>query len=155
MDCNNKATIIRGNNNPIHDRIVVNDHGGMSTSPTTVDNAIPGVVCDSSVVVGDIVYMDAGGTAFRAISSSVSTSAVIGICIAKASSTSCTVQVTGYTPSIFGGLIPGQTYFLSNTVLGQLTSTYPTTANHVIAPVGIAYTSTQLIINIGQRIIRS
>lgn len=154
MDCNNKATIIRGNNNPIHDRIVENSHGS-STSPTTVDNAIPGVTCDSSVIVGDIVYMDVGGTAFRAISSSVSTSAIVGICIAKASATSCTVQVTGYTPSIYGGLVPGQTYFLSNTVLGQLTSTYPTTANHVIAPVGVAYNSTQLIINIGHRIIRS
>src|SRR5690349_7549003 len=109
MECNNNNTIKRGSDNPIYDHLVINDHG-TGSSPTTGDNSISGITCDSTVAVGDVVYVNGSGVAIKAIASGVSTSNVVGIVTDKASATSCTLQTCGYTGSIFAGLTPGATY---------------------------------------------
>lgn len=154
MECINNNTVKRGPANPINDKIVINDHGSGGSTPGVSDNSIVGVTCSAAVTVGDTVYINGSGVAIKAQANAISTSNVVGVVTAKASSTSCTLQTCGYTGSIFSGLTPGATYFLSNSSSGALTTSFPTSSGHAIAPVGKAYSASVLIINIQTRIIR-
>jgi hypothetical protein len=142
----------RGTTNPIQSKIVENDHG--SGSSGTEDNVIEGVTCDSTVAVGNIVRMN-GATAVNALANNTTNSKAIGICVAKASSTECSIQVTGFTSSIFGGLTPSQNYFLSETTPGAITTTAPTGSGEIVLHVGRAYTASRIVIQIGPQIRRN
>jgi hypothetical protein len=56
--------------------------------------------------------------------------------------------VTGQT----GGLTPGARYFLSATTAGMLSTTPPVADGHVIAPLGVAKSTTEFEITIGTRV---
>lgn len=142
----------RGTSNPIQSKIVENDHGAASS--LTGDNIISGVTCDATVAVGNVVRMN-GSTAVNALANNSTNSKVIGVCTAKASSTECSIQVTGFTSAIFGGLTPSQNYFLSESSPGALTTTAPTGSGEIVIHIGRAYTASQLVIQIGTQIRRS
>jgi len=142
----------RGSSNPIQSKIVENDHS--SGAGSTGDNTISGVTCDATVVVGNIVRMN-GTTAVNALANNTTNSKVIGICVAKANATECSIQVCGFTSTIFAGLTPSQNYFLSESTPGSITTTAPTGSGEIVIYIGRAYTSSELIIQIGTQIRRS
>lgn len=141
-----------GSSNPIQSRIVENDHS--SSSPLDGDNTITGVACDSTVVVGNFVRMN-GSTAVNALANNTTNSKVIGVCVAKANATECSIQVCGFTSSIFSGLTPSENYFLSETTPGAITTTAPAGSGQIVLHLGRAYTATQLVIQIGTQTRRS
>lgn len=151
-ECNENLTQKRGSNNPIQSKIMENEHGGGGGS--TGDNTIEGLSCAASVAVGSVVRLN-GTTIVNALADSVTNSKVLGICVAKASSTECSVQVTGYTDSIFGGLAANTIYFLSPTVPGGLTTTPPTGSNQVVLQIGKPVTPSQLVISITVQLVRA
>lgn len=152
MSCKSTNVKQAGSSNPIQDAINPADYSGGGGSDG--DNTIESITCDSSVAVGDVVYADSSGTIRSANAISISTSRVVGICTAKDTSTSCNVQTTGYTSTIFSGLIANTNYFL-DTVSGQLTSTPPTGSNQVVIHIGRALNNTRLFIQIGIQFVRA
>lgn len=151
-ECNENLTQKRGSSNPIQSKIVENDHG--SGGGSTGDNTISGLQCDASVAVGSIVRLS-GTTIINALANNVTNSKIIGICVAKASSTECSVQVTGFTSSIFAGLSDNQIYFLSPTIPGGITLTPPTGSGEVVIQIGKPVNTTQMVINISIPLVRA
>jgi FtsH-binding integral membrane protein len=70
---------------------------------------------------------------------------VDAIVVAVADANNFSYQIAGVTLSIFSGLTPGYTSFLSPTVAGTLTTTEPTTVGQVTKPVLRALTATTAI----------
>jgi hypothetical protein len=112
----------------------------------------------SAIAIGRAVYVSAADTVKLANANAAGTKQVVGLVFdtsinAAASGsiavagvvTATTTQwdaVTGQT----GGLTSGAKYFLSNTTAGALTTTAPTTG--YIAPVGVALSTTKMVINV-------
>lgn len=133
------------------DTVANYDSGG---GGSTGDNTIENVLCDSSVSVGSIVRMN-GSTAIKALADSKTNSAIIGICISKASSTSCNIQTCGFTSTVFSGLLIGANYFLSHTIAGALTTSIPTGTGTIVLYIGRALSTQQIIIQVAPQIRRS
>lgn len=151
-DCNNVNK--RGSNNPNND--AYDDTVATYTSPgePTVSNVATDLTCASSVYVGAVVRMS-GTTVVNALADSGTNSRVIGICVAKSSSTLCTVQFCGFTDTIFTGLSANTNYFLSESTLGGITTTPPTGSGEIIIHIGRTLTSSQLVIQIGTQVRRA
>lgn len=113
---------------------------------------VTGVTCDPSVAVGDIVKLNASGVAESAIASAEASSRVIGLVESKFSSTKCDIRLSGVGGELFTGLDTSKTYFLSPSVAGGITSTFPSGDEQVIVPVGHPITDKRLIVNFGLRI---
>jgi hypothetical protein len=107
--------------------------------------------CDLSLTIGQFVYVDALGILRPAKADDISTAKVIGVITGTDSSfgSPCDVKATGPVTA-YVGLVPGDRYFLSQTVLGGIQSTVPTTSGHVIKFVGTALSSTTLFIDTSQ-----
>lgn len=119
----------------------------------------------ASIVIGQPVYVDSAGTVDLAKADALSTAEVLGlvfdISIANSASggiltdgklTATTIQwdiVTGQT----GGLTPGTRYYLSAATPGKLTDIAPIVDGEVIAPVGVALSTTEMEINISHTIL--
>ena len=147
--CSNSSKTA-GANNPINDAIQPADY----TNVATGDNTLQSVACSGSVSVGDVVYIDSSGTMQPANAGSVNTSRVVGICVAKSSSTVCDVQTTGATTAVLSGLVANNNYFL-DTASGQLTTTAPLASNNVVIHVGRSIDANRIFIQIGIQFVRS
>lgn len=121
---------------------------GASLVSTDVD-------CDSGIVVGDWVKIDGNGVAQKAQADSVSNAQLAGVVQNKSSSTKCDIVHAGPTDSIFSSLDETKTYFLSNSVAGGMTLTVPTASGSVVLKVGVPLNQTQLIVQIGERLLRA
>lgn len=116
----------------------------------------------TTIGIGRAVYISAGDTVRLANANAAGTKNVVGLVfdtsinaaasgsVAVAGSVTATTgqwdTVTGQT----GGLTSGSIYYLSNTVAGGLTTTAPSTG--YVAPVGLALSTTKMVINIGPTI---
>lgn len=121
---------------------------GGSLTPTPVGDLY---TCSASVTVGDAVYISGLNTVDRAIGSATPTPDAIGLATSKPTGTSCRVLSTkGRTPGIFGGLIVGATYYLSDSVAGGITTTPPpaTAVGTKVQEIGIAVSTTELFLDI-------
>ena len=114
-----------------------------------------GVTCDSSVYVKAAVKMNVSGVAFNALADSEANSNVIGLCVKKLSTTKCNIRVLGVTAPLFTGLDPTKTYFLSDTVEGEITTVVPTASGHVVLPLGQPFSGTEFFIKKEIRQVRS
>lgn len=101
--------------------------------------------CVVTVAVGDAVYMSAPSTVDKANASSVSTAPAIGIVSSKPSGTTAYVRVSG-SISGFVGLATGQKYFLGTTA-GGVTTTPVDTPGNIAQVIGVATSTTTLMIN--------
>lgn len=117
---------------------------------------LPDVDCVASVYVGAVVYMNASGVANNAIATSEATSNIIGIVEAKSSSVRCAIRVLGVTGSIFSSLDPTKEYYLSHTAPGEITTVVPPgVTGYVVIKVGQPYSSDELLVLKGQRVVRT
>jgi len=97
---------------------------------------IKSVPCDSTVYVGAAVRMDATGTAFNGLATTLATSNIIGIVVKKPGTTLCDIRVSGTTSDIFTGLDVTKMYYLSDTIAGEITTVIPTTPTHIMLRLG-------------------
>jgi len=117
-----------------------------------------------TIVIGTAVYTSANGTVDKARGNAVGTVNVIGLVgdtsILAAGSGGIQMDgiltaTTGQWDAVAGttgGLTRDVIYYLSSATAGLLTSTAPTTVSEFVVPVGIAISTTELKIEIGQRI---
>jgi hypothetical protein len=119
-----------------------------SSSSTTDSTAIENVVCDSGVIVGDVVQMIAG-TAQKAQADSFANSKFIGIVESKPTATTAKIRVSGVSAAVYVGLTPNEEYFLSPTTPGGLVLSSSISGDAYRVRVGQAFSATQLIINKG------
>lgn len=117
-----------------------------------------------SLVIGSPVYISANDTVDKAQANAVGTVNVIGLVSDTSISTGVVggVQTDGVLAATTGqwdavagttgGLTKDVTYFLDDTTAGKITSTPPTIAGKFVIKIGIAISTTELKICIGQRI---
>ena len=107
--------------------------------------------CNVSLTLGQFVYVDATGTFQAGLADDISTARLVGVVSGIDSSfgTPCDVKATG-TVTAYTGLVPGQEYFLSETVAGCIQGTAATTSGHVMRSVGRALSSDTLFIDLSK-----
>ena len=115
---------------------------------TFTANVLSAVACDTSVYLGSLVRLDGTGTFINALADNFINSKVFGICVAKSSPILADILLPGgITPSIYSGLLYEQSYFLSPTTAGDMTTIVPTGSGQMILNVGQAYTGMRLLFN--------
>lgn len=114
------------------------------------------MLCDPTVFVGAALYMTAAGvlTNTLATTASILTSRFIGFCEEKVDISHAHVTIFGETDDIFIGLTPGSLYYLSPTSPGDILAVRPV-APYISLDVGIATSSTRIVVQKGLQIIRS
>lgn len=110
--------------------------------------------CPASVVVPDAVYISSPGTVDKASAESGigQTGDAIAIVTSKPTSITCTAAFFGVVEG-FTGLSPGIIYYLSQISPGAIISVAPSGSGQKRQRIGIAATSTQLTLQIGEAIL--
>ena len=114
-------------------------------------NLLKNQLCESSVEVGDFVYLNSSGIAAKAIADSKSTSKVLGIVENKPNLTVCDIRFFGITTVQFSGLQLDEDYWLSDSLAGTKTTVKPTISNHYAISLGQAISDSEFLIDIGTR----
>ena len=91
-------------------------------------------------VVNDVVSFS-GGTYIKAIADGTQDSEVFGIVSQVDDANNFTIVFEGFVDTL-GGLVASTTYFVSDTIAGQLTASEPTTDGHISKPILATTTST-------------
>lgn len=115
------------------------------------------MVADSTLIPGNVVYASAAGHVDKAKADASGTVKTIGLAVAAISSAgSGPIQNDGVltlttgqwdaAAGTTGGLTFNTEYYLSAGTAGLLTSTAPTTVGQYVAPIGIALSTTDLLI---------
>lgn len=102
--------------------------------------------CAASTDLRDAVYLVTDGVAATADKADAANLPVIGLVVAKPSTTSCIIQTLGYLDG-FTGLDVGETYFLDAD--GKISNTPTTVAGEALYVIGVAKSSTRLELRIG------
>jgi len=137
-----------------------NSYEGQDTKVVAVDEGtgklifidVPGLNLDflndqtvynapSTSVVGDFVHNVTSDTVVLADKGNTVNLPILGLIVAKPTTTTCIVQTLGYLDG-FAGLTPGETYYLG--LAGKITITPTTTTGDALYPVGVAKSSTRL-----------
>lgn len=116
------------------------------------ESTIQNIPCDPSVAVGDAVRMNSG-VAVKSQADNESNANFIGIVESKSSPVSANIRILGISLPIFSGLTENADYYLSDFVAGQLTTTPPSSPGSVVFRVGQAFSSSELIVVKGIRIV--
>ena len=107
------------------------------------------IYASHSLTVNTIVFVSTTNTASPALAiQSSGFIPAIGVVISKPTPITATVQYSGEIDN-FVGLVPGETYYLSDTVAGTITATAPTSTGSVVPIIGYAKDATTLILDIG------
>lgn len=116
----------------------------------------------SAIPIGTPIYISAANACEPSRANATGTAKVVGLvsAVSIAASGTGTIRKDGTLPATtaqwdaiteqVGGLTPGSTYFLSEATAGKLTTTAPTTG--WIVPVGVALSTTDFEIQIGDRV---
>ena len=122
------------------------------------ETGIINLTAAAALIAGNAVYSSAAGAVNKAQANAAGTRTVIGLTTgAIASAASGPVQVNGVLSlstaqwdavcGTTGGLTPNTPYFNSPTTAGLLTATVPTTTGQYSTQVGIATSTTEMIID--------
>ncbi len=114
-------------------------------------------VADAAMVAGNAVYASAAGHIGLAKSDALATSKTTGLSAATigsgASGPAQNNGIASFATAIWdaiagttGGLTAGTIYYLSDATAGQITPTAPSTVGHFVVPVGIAQSTTDLLL---------
>lgn len=127
-----------------------------STSLPSDDRVVKtSIICDASVSIGDWVRYESG-VLVKAKADDRNNSDVVGLVEEKPSSISANVLVTGISKEIFTGLDITKQYFLSVTSAGGMyVPPVSAASGSVVLCLGRPITSTQFIVRVAQRMIRS
>lgn len=131
--------------------------GGGTTFEATNANA-------GAIVIGTPVYVSAAGSVDKAMADAAATKDVVGLVVDTSIASSATGDIqtgglltatTGQWDAVTGdtgGLTAGTQYFVDPDTAGRLTDPAPNTAGDFVVPVGIALSTTEMIIAIHQTV---
>lgn len=109
--------------------------------------------CPATTDLRDAVHIISTGVVTTASKSDTPNLPVIGMVVAKPTTTTCIIQTLGYLDG-FTGLSEGETYYLDDD--GKITNVPTTTATEALYVIGVAKSSSRLELRIGSDyIIRS
>ena len=147
MSCKSTNVKQAGSSSPIQAAIQPADYSSVASGDNTVSN----LSCDSSVAVGDVVYVN-GSTVEKASALNYQQSLAVGIVVNKPGATTCDIATTGPV-NVLSGLDTSKKYFLSETTPGALQTTPPTTSGAYVVQIGKPIANTIFTIQI-QRIVK-
>ena len=101
-----------------------------------------------NLTAGDMIGVNASGQAVRANANSCDTRAIGAIVSSFSSSATAKVYTSKFKLTGLSGLTAGGRYYLSTTA-GQVTDTFDLTSTYIVQSVGIAVSSTELLVDIG------
>jgi hypothetical protein len=134
---NNASLLVKYDTSVSKWRVIGSTGGG--SAAITVDQV-------HDFVAGEAIYHD--GTAYkRAFANAVSTSEVLGVVSKVIDADTFQFQPAGEVKGL-SGLAAGVTYFLSESLSGEITATEPSTIGNVSVPVGVATSATTLLVGI-------
>jgi hypothetical protein len=114
------------------------------------------VDCDPSVTVGDVVRVNSSGIAVKALADVLANALVLGVVESKSEPELATVRLSGISAEgIFSGLADATQYFLSETTAGLITPTAPVLSGQVVVKIGQSYGTDRLLVQIGERVLRT
>jgi chloramphenicol 3-O-phosphotransferase len=149
-----------------YNSVTVDTYGRVTAGTTVATDQIVTSLTNGNagtVVIGRVVYSSGASTFNLANANSFSTATVVGVVtsVSTASGAAASVAVAGVVTATTGqwdavtgqtgGLTTGAKYYLSNTTAGALTTTAPSTG--VLAPVGVALSTTKLVLQVERVII--
>jgi hypothetical protein len=106
-----------------------------------------------SHVLGDVVYLDVADGAKKAKADAAGTSKAIAFATATvAAAASGSYQTNGILSGL-AGLTAGATYYLSAATAGAITATAPSATGSYVVELGVALSTTELLIEIKSRIL--
>jgi len=109
--------------------------------------SVEGTFSGPAVSVADVVYMVASAAVAPANAATMGANRTVGVCIAKPTPTTATVQFAGEA-AVFGGTLSwGATYFIDTTAGQITTSVAGFTTGDSVQVVGVAKDTNTLIIN--------
>lgn len=126
--------------------------GAVATPQTTLSNSNAG-----AITLGQAVYSDGAGSVDLARANAIATARAIGLVAAAsiASAASGAIQYGGVATSadwnaVIGStsLTPSARYYLDPTTAGHLTATAPDSAGQYVVGIGVALSTTELLIEI-------
>ena len=120
--------------------------GGGGTGGTTLQSSAGAYTVPIAVSVTDVVYGTGILAADRADNSALATSRVVGVVVAKPTTTTATIAYEGEVGG-FVGLTPAATYFLGTA--GGITATPPSTVGLYLRRLGVALNSSTLLFDPG------
>lgn len=127
-----------------------------SGSSQSANAVLENVDCDPSVTVGDVVRVNALGIAVKAQANTLENALVLGVVESKSDPELATVRLSGISAEgVFSGLTESTQYFLSTSSPGLITATAPVTSGQVVLKIGQSYGSDKLLVQIGERILRT
>lgn len=117
----------------------------MADLRTTTNSPSHGThTCTATEAVGNAIYVSAVDTVAQADATNEIKMPAIGIVVNKPSSITCYVVTHGLVSGL-SGLTAGSRYFVSETA-GAITTTAPTTSGSVVQEIGVALSTTELIV---------
>ena len=148
-----------------YNSVTVDTYGRVTSGTSSPSNGVTVSATNgevSSVVIGEAVYVSAANTISLANANAGGTKNVVGLVYDTSinSSASGNVLVSGQLTATtgqwdavtgqVGGLTTGSIYYLSNSSAGGLTTTAPSSG--YIAPIGVALSTTKMLLNLGPTI---
>jgi len=118
-----------------------------ASAANSIISAVGAFTTDTGVVVGELVYASGSFAADEADNSAVGTGPAIGIVTAKPTTTTATVAFAGEV-SVLSGLTVGADFFMGTNGSIILAGVLPTATGSVIQKVGVAVSTTTLLLNI-------
>jgi hypothetical protein len=100
--------------------------------------------CNTSISVGDVVYLSAPNFIDKADADNINKQPLIGVVDSKPSAIQAIIKYSGEITG-FSGLITGSTYYLSETP-GQFTTIAPSDPGAIVQKIGFAKSSTTLVV---------
>jgi len=121
--------------------------GGGPPPPAVTAYVEESFTCTLPTAIGDVVYVNPLGIIDQASASTLGTTAAVGVVSAKPAGNIATVRYTGAL-SVFGGLTPGQVYYLG-VIPGSLISIPADLPGYVVQKIGVALDAATLMISVG------
>lgn len=131
--------------------IVITHAAGRITISGSEDAAGVAVegIAGETLAIGDLLYVQSNGKAYKAQANAVATSMVIGMCdrVAILDDEISILQI-GSVINVGWSLTVGTLYYLSPGIAGAITETPPTMSGYYVIPVGVATSATKLAISL-------
>jgi hypothetical protein len=112
------------------------------------------ITASENLTAGEFVnvWLDSGNARVRKADASNTGKEAHGFVLANVTSGNSATVYYGNINNQRSGLTIGSTYYLSGGTAGSITTTPPSTSGHLVQRIGVAYSATEILVELGQTI---